>query len=144
MNDDHLSDHEWRLKQAAEGRAIYIPGKTVEQVKAERAAVSAEAAKRHAVTLDLSAADLDAMDKALPDLAEAIRDAAQVFTFLAENRSAGTVDPEDRGLTSIMRLAARAMRGLEDRELPALDVLDGELRRVGAERAKARLKGAKA
>lgn len=34
-SDAHLSDHEWRLKMAAEGKAFYVPGRSVAEVKAE-------------------------------------------------------------------------------------------------------------
>ena len=33
--DKLLTDHEWRLKMAAEGKAIYVPGRSDEEVKAE-------------------------------------------------------------------------------------------------------------
>lgn len=136
MNDDHLSDHEWRLKQAAEGKAIYVPGKPVEQVKAEREAAAAAAARKQPITLDLSAAELEALDTALPDLVDTVRDVGRVFTFLADQP-----DPDQLGLMAIMRLSALAMRGLEDRELPALETLETALRRTTAEQAKATLKG---
>ena len=34
-SDRRLSDHEWRLKMAAEGKAIYVPGLSDEEVKAK-------------------------------------------------------------------------------------------------------------
>lgn len=34
-SDAFLSDHEWKLKMAAEGNAVYILGKTAEEIKAE-------------------------------------------------------------------------------------------------------------
>lgn len=141
MSDEHLSDHEWRLKQAREGKAIYIPGKTTAQVKAERAAAAAAAAKMHTLSLDLSEADLEALDTALDDLAHTVRDAERVFTFLADGIGCRSIDPECPGLPAMMRLAALALRGMEDRELRTLGTLDNELRRQAQARAQARLKG---
>ncbi|MDF3605458.1 hypothetical protein PE067_04395 [Paracoccus sp. DMF-8] len=49
MTDEHLTDHEWKLKMASEGRAFYIPGKTTAQMKAE------QAERAESVTLMISA-----------------------------------------------------------------------------------------
>ena len=40
--DEMLSDHEWKTKMAVEGKAIYVPGKTVAEVVRETAKASAE------------------------------------------------------------------------------------------------------
>jgi hypothetical protein len=118
--DASLTDHQWRLKMAAEGKAIYVPGKSLdEQIEAE--------AKRRASltsrTVGLTNDEWNALETAIPDVLEVIYDVKNVFSEL------GYMDDLDRpAISSILRLAARAVSRMEERELKVLDRLDTAVR----------------
>lgn len=118
--DASLTDHQWRLKMAAEGKAIYVPGKPLdEQIEAE--------AKRRASltsrTVGLTNDEWNALETAIPDVLEVIYDVRNVFNEL------GYMDGLDRpAISSILRLAARAVSRMEERELKVLDRLDTAVR----------------
>lgn len=133
--DAQLSDHEWRLKQAAEGKALYIPGKSVEQMKAQMAAEAAQGQSLIPVAFEMAEVEFRALDTAIPDAMDLISDAGFAFATLADN-TLGNVDP---GLSALMRLAARALKNAVDREVLALDRLDRKLREVSGQRARAAL-----
>lgn len=122
------TDHEWKTRMAAEGRAIYHPGKSAEEVRAELAATEERRAVRHAFTLELTEEELGQLDVALPDLGELVEDAAAVLSLASDDMYAGCLDPEDTRVWSALRLAGRALRLAKDRELAALDMIDARLR----------------
>ena len=82
-SDANLTDHEWRLKMAAEGKALYIPGNTAEEMKAEM-----EERKMHEAVLEqrsirLTKAEWVALDTAIPDIIGTMRDIKNVFVDLS-------------------------------------------------------------
>lgn len=125
---ENETDHEFRLRMAREGRAIYVPGKTDAEVRAARTAEKARREAAHRLDLDLSLSELDALDKALPDLMALVSDAGRAFDFLAAGFVLGHFDSDDVGVIALMRLSSRALTLAEDRECPAVDVLDTKLR----------------
>ncbi|WP_370226245.1 hypothetical protein [Pararhodobacter marinus] len=124
------TDHEFKTRMAAEGKALYVPGKTDAEAKAARAAEAERRAQPKPLALDLSEEQLDALDLALPEACGLITDAAQIFSFLEGGLVMGNIDPEDHGLLSIMRMSARALRRSEQNELAALDMMDQKLRQA--------------
>lgn len=118
------TDHEFRLRMAREGRAIYLPGITVEEVRAK----AARKTKPKPLTLGLSDDELDVLDKALPDLMALVSDAGRAFDLLAAGFALGHFDSDDAGVRALMRLSSRALTLAEDRELAAVDALDMKLR----------------
>lgn len=134
------SDHQFKTRMAAEGRAIYIPGKTLEEMRAEQAAEEERRNKLVSVTLDLTEDTLSRLDTVLPDMCELINDAAAVFAFLADGLTTESIDREYPATWSVMRLSARALRMAESQELPAIDKLDAALR--GAQRVQKKGAGA--
>ena len=124
------TDHEFKTRMAAEGKAIYVPGKTAAESKAAREAEAARRAQLKPYSFELNEDQIDLLDTALPDACELITDAGQVFSFLVNGFVSGHIGPEDTGTHSIMRLAARALNGAETRELVALDMMDQKLRQA--------------
>jgi hypothetical protein len=118
--NSHLSDHEWRLKMAAEGKAIYVPGQPIEEL------IAKEAERRASLTsriVGLTDDEWNALDTAIPDVLEVIYDVRNVFRDLADMH-----DLDRPAVNSIMRLAARAVLSMKDRELQVLDRLDTAVR----------------
>lgn len=124
MTAKRETDHEFKTRMAAEGRAIYVPGKTEEEVKAERAARE----KPRPVTLHLSEDQMALLDTGLSGASDLIHDAAAVLEFLSRN-----LDLSDKAaeLAPVLRLSAKALHSAE-RELAALDLIEMELRTARA------------
>lgn len=120
--------HEFSSRMAADGKALYVPGRTVAEVKAAQAAESARRAEPQVLTLELSEEQFDALDLAIPEACELIADAGRIFSFLVGGYVSGHIDPEDGGAYSIMRMAAKALSGAETREIAALDMIEQKLR----------------
>ncbi len=114
MSDAHLTDHEWKLKMAAEGRAIYQPGKTVEQIKAERLQLEDRAARP--VTLTLTFDELSKLQDAAHEIPYLLGHATNVFAFLHSAFSGGWAGGDDPGPLSILELSEKAFRAAEDKE----------------------------
>ncbi len=138
--DAFLSDHEWRLKMAAEGKAIYIPGKTPKQIAAERMREQDRLARKSSRTIALTVEEWRTIDTAIPDVIELLDDVRSVLSGLAY------MDDLDRpAVNSMMRLAARAIESTEDKEVRVLDRLDLSIRheasREAEERRQAELAG---
>ena len=112
------TDHEFKTRMAAEGRAIYVPGKTDEEI----AAIKERKAAPKPVTLHLSENDLDMITRALPQAYDLISDLGRACEFL------GNSDNDTPDITPVLRLFARACRGGEDDELEALFKLDLKFR----------------
>lgn len=51
-SDEHLTDHEWRLKMAAEGKAFYLPGRSVIDLRPKETVAFSEAVKAAHGVLD--------------------------------------------------------------------------------------------
>ena len=122
--DEMLSDHEWKTKMAAEGKAVYIPGKTVAEVVRETAKASAEVNQTVSRKVKISAALWSELDTAIPDIIEMVSDVRNIFFDLAYQE-----DLDKPGINSMMRPAARALLSFEGKELQGRDQLDGIIRR---------------
>ena len=116
----HETDHEFKTRMAAEGRAIYIPGKTDEEIRAERA----RREKPRPLTLHLSEDQLAQLDTGLAGAAELIRDAGGVMEFLSSGHVLDTANVMD--MLPVLRLSARALNSAE-REIAAIDLVAVEL-----------------
>lgn len=80
MSDANLTNHEWRPKMAAEGKAIYMTGKTAE----ERAKLNAAANKKSLrLPLDLSLVEQQERQKVANSAATYLGAAAHAFDLLA-------------------------------------------------------------
>ncbi|MFC3059416.1 hypothetical protein [Paenirhodobacter populi] len=122
-SDARLSDHEWKWKMAAEGKAIYIPGKTAEQIKVEMAATAEGLAQKSARTITMTAGAWSTIDTAIPDVIEMLSDVRNVLHELAY-----ADDLDQPWVNSVMRLSARAMQSMQDKEILVLDQLDVAIR----------------
>lgn len=129
------TDHDFRLRMAREGRALYVPGKTAEEVKAAQDARAAEAAEIRPYLIHLSRAQARSLDTALDDTLSLIRDAAAIFAYLGD----GAMEGNDYAAMAPCRVASRALGFAETKEAPAIAALDSELRRVTAAYAELRL-----
>jgi len=105
---------------AAEGKAIYVPGKSVEEM------LTAESERRTIIsrrTVGLTAEEWNCLDTTIPDVIELLHDVKNVFFDLSYLE-----DLDKPGINSIMRLAGRAVQSMEDKELHVLDRLDTAVR----------------
>lgn len=115
------TDHEFKTRMAAEGRAIYVPGKTPEQIAAEQERKAAP----KPITLHLSENDLTGIMQALPQTFDLVSDLARAMELLGGD---GVSDGfEGAALAPALRLFARACRGAEAEELEALIKLEIKL-----------------
>ena len=117
------SEHDFRLRMAREGKAIYVPGKTVEEWHAEQAAIRDALKAKTTRGIVLTEGDWSALDTAIPDTLEMVADVRNVFFSLAYR-----VDLDVPEVNSTMRLVARAVQSFEDKECRALDALDFAIR----------------
>lgn len=122
--DEMSSDHEWKTKMAAEGKAIYVPGKTVAEMAEQTAKASAQKAQLEARELALSNAQWSELDVAIPDIIEMVSDVRNVFWDMAYQECL-----DKPSINSMMRLAARALLSFEGKEIEAFDQLDSAIRR---------------
>ena len=74
-------------------------------------------------TIELTNAEWSTIDTAVPDVIELLDDVRNVFFDLAYQE-----DPDRPGVNAMMRLAARAIKSMEDKELHALERLDLAIR----------------
>ena len=116
-------EEDYRVKNAREGRAFYLPGRTVEEIAADTAKEAERRAQVSSRTVALKVAEWEALDTAIPDVIEILFDVGRVFSMLA-----WTDDLDNPGINSIMRIAARAVRSMEGKEIDALDRLDTGVR----------------
>ena len=89
---------------------------TKSQQAAKETAPDAQLAPRELV---LSAAQWSELDTAIPDLIEMVNDIGNVFMDLSYQQ-----DLDQPQINSILRLAGRAVRSMEGKEIQALDRLD--------------------
>ncbi len=105
---------------AAEGKAIYVPGKSVEEM------LAAETERRTLIsrrTVGLTAEEWNCLDTTIPDIIEILHDVRNVFLDLSY-----TDDLDKAGVKSILRLAGRAVQSMENKEIHVLDRLDTAVR----------------
>lgn len=122
------TDHEFRLRMSREGKAIYVPGKTEDEIRFAQAEKAAQRSEPRSLTIELNDEQLDLLDLALPDACELVWDAAHIFQFLESGLASGRLDPEDMGIRSIMRMAGRTLMRAESHELAALELIDQKVR----------------
>ncbi|SMX50920.1 hypothetical protein [Maliponia aquimaris] len=113
MSDAQLSDHEWRLKMAREGKAIYVPGKTEEEVKAR---LDGETRKSLRLHLNVSLRELEGAKIAANNAATNYGAAAHAFELLAYCIGQGAIASDDEALGSTLFLLGQAMRRLDETE----------------------------
>ncbi len=118
--DAHLSDHEWRLKMAAEGKACDVPGKTLEEMQAAKVAPQTHVSSR---VVGLTDEEWSGVDTAIPDVIELLSDVRNVFLDLSYME-----DLDQPGVNSILRLAGRAVQSMIYKEVQILDRLDVAVR----------------
>lgn len=118
-----MTDHEWRLKMAAEGRAFYRPGRSAEEVRAELSAPD-----RETITLTITLRQARALETAVVDLPELTYHAAAALDTLAAAMSVGSLDGND--LMPILALFARGLKSAETKEIAALEAFDPVLRKA--------------
>lgn len=125
VSEDKLSDHEWRLKMAAEGKAVYVPGWSDEEVKAKRGAAGKADNRPSSRVITLSAQDWSVIDTALPDTFEVLQDIQRLLHSMAYQE-----DLDQAWVNATLRLAARAVASVEEREVATLDRLDAAIRQA--------------
>ncbi len=138
-NDAYLTDHEWRLKEAAAGRAFYLPGRSVEVVKAEleekrkgrKPSASKEKIEVSEVTLCLTKKDAQAFCRAADDIEYLL---GITDTFLETIRlgiSGGFLSRNENGLNALLDLGARGLRHATASEGRTLGQLGMRFRDLG-------------
>ena len=80
-------------------------------------------AQKSARTIELTNAEWSTIDTGIPDVIELLDDVRNVFFDLAYQE-----DLDQPGVNAMMRLAARAIKSMEDKELHALERLDLAIR----------------
>ena len=119
-SDAHLSDHEWRKKQAAEGRAIYsYPGMEADmaekKVQAKEVSVPMDDRTR-LMTVHFYEAERKRAAAAADAMPYALSDASNVFQLIHEGLSLGHFDAADRGVISLANICAQHFRRLAENE----------------------------
>lgn len=122
-----MSEQEdYRVKNAREGKAFYIPGRPVEEVKAEIAAKRKQendAMPSHKFTAEENTRYLDALD----EVVRCIDQAENVFALLARIQMEGDFDGHF-GLSAMPALASKALASMADKEMEHLSELAARLR----------------
>ncbi|TYB81477.1 hypothetical protein [Maritimibacter fusiformis] len=99
------TDHEFRQRMADEGRAIYVSGKSADQVKTEQQRYATE---EFPVSLHMTAQDADEVGQALEDAQYLFGHAAEALATLHNGLSGGWLN-EEPGAASLCYLAGIAM-----------------------------------
>ena len=127
MTDEHLTDHEWKLKMASEGRAFYIPGKTTAQMKAE------QAERAESVTLMISAEQAAALISATGNIPYLLHHCATLMEYIEVTTSMGHID--DNTMIALTAITARAMKEAFKKDGEELLKLNTELHKQMGEPA---------
>lgn len=119
-------EEDYRVKNAREGKAVYLPGKTTEQMRAILAAEAAEAnAKVRPLTF--TAEEVERFVQALSEVCIRINQAETVFALLSEVQAGGD-HRGHHGLADMAGLAAKALGSLGEKEVEDLATLRNRLR----------------
>jgi len=110
---------------ASEGKAIYLPGKSVEEMKAELAAEAKAGERLSSWVITLSKQDWSAIDTAIPDTIEILHDVRCLLHSMAYEE-----DLDQPWVNAALRLAARAVQSMEEKEVATLDRLDAAIRKT--------------
>lgn len=124
--DAQLTDHEWWLKMAAEGKALYLPGKTVEEMKAAMEERKMSEATLERRSIELKKAEWAALDMAIPNLIEVLHDTRRALEEYG-NSIGYSIDPGPTEVAGFMRLVARAIQSMNE-EIQLIDRLDTVIR----------------
>ncbi|MGP3725640.1 hypothetical protein [Cereibacter sphaeroides] len=81
------------------------------------------------ITMVVNKTETDMFDTGIPDAWELLRNAALAFSFLEELLER---NDSSYGLSNLLGLAARGIRAAEDKEVPALKLIDRKLREAVA------------
>jgi hypothetical protein len=125
-------EEDYRVKNAREGRAIYVAGKSVEETKAGLAATDAW------VTLTLTAAEAGQLERATEELPYLLHHAEAVFALLHSGFVNGDLDGHS-GVISLMELCSRAFRHAVATEGHTIEQFDMKLRAATASATKGEL-----
>lgn len=130
MSDAHLTDHEWKLKMAREGKALYVPGKTDEQVKAEMDGARRKSLRLH---LDVSLIEQEDWQKAADTAATNYSAAADALDLLSSCIGLGAIASDDHALSSTLYILGQGMRSLAETQGSDLSQLGLSLGRASRE-----------
>lgn len=139
MSDAHLSDHEWKLKMAAEGKAIYIPGKTTEQVKAEMAQKERARNEQCKCLVEMPFGTWQNLPDALSEAVYALRSAQAAFDHLHEAISDSAAS--DPGIIALIELSSRGLRHVSEHEGGLLDEAAFAIRNTVSELIEGKVSG---
>ncbi|MFN3721886.1 MAG: hypothetical protein ACK4VZ_02485 [Paracoccaceae bacterium] len=120
-----VEEEDYRVKNAREGRAIFLPGKSVEEMKAIIAAERAEADAK-VKPLKLTAEEATTFADAIDTVCIRMNQAENVFALLARIQQDGEYEGHS-GLADVAHLAAAALGALGNAELDALNKLSNRL-----------------
>lgn len=118
-------EEDYRVKNAREGTACYLPGKTTEEMKAILAAERA-AADAKVKPLKLTAEELTAFADAIDTVCIRVNQAENVFALLARIQQDGEYEGHFE-LADMAHLAAAALGALGNNELDKLNKLSNRL-----------------
>ena len=127
-DDARLSDHEWRLKVAAEGKAIYVQGKSAEEWRAD---FERRAGKTTPTSLPMTKFEANTIGGLIEMLLGAVGKAENAFAFLELVHS-------DRdytghlGFEAVLGLCSDALGGVLEAENDQLTDFAAKLRQAGA------------
>lgn len=107
------TDEDYRLKYAREGRALYVPGKTQEEIMAE-------AAEIEVFNMSIATHDADRYDKALNNAVYLYENAGNVFECLQQMIIDGHLE---RHICAVAYLSSVAMQAKANTEGAALEEL---------------------
>ncbi|WP_439526863.1 hypothetical protein [Roseovarius mucosus] len=99
------TEEDYRVKNAREGRAIYSPGKTVEEIKAEQSTLRALR-----VELKMTDDQANRFCDSLDDVAFLYTSAANLFDLIQEGASSGFAGSDHPGIVAACEFASIALR----------------------------------
>lgn len=134
MSED---EEDYRVKNAREGRAVYVPGRSVEEVRAEIAKLQGRLNTPKAntkskgaepvITVTMTEQQFSTFENATAEVPYLLSHAGNVFDFLFSVKAAG-FDAGDSGYLSIFELCGRAFRTAAEKEGEAIADLDRLIR----------------
>ena len=96
-------EEDYREKNAREGRAIYIKGKTTKEIQHEK---EKEATMQNA-TIQMSEADVQKFSTALEGVVYSFSNASAVFALLQRGVEGGYFGEDDPGVIAICEIASK-------------------------------------
>lgn len=99
------TEEDYRVKNAREGRAIFSPGKTIEEIKAEQATMRALR-----VQLTMTEDQANRFCDSLDDVDFLYQSAAQLFDLIREGAVSGFTGADHPGIVAACEFASIALR----------------------------------